>query len=91
MFLAFVKKRLSSIPLGDLEGFDLIIFENLDKSLEFVCDEMPIQQLRTYARNLFLLFFFIITMSVLPFYLFNRVKTCDRIRLRLPTVLLAVE
>ena len=47
MFLAFVKKYLSSIPLGDLEGFDLIIFENLDKSLEFVCDEMPIQQFKS--------------------------------------------
>ena len=28
----------------DLEGFDLIIFENLDKSLEYVCDGIPIQQ-----------------------------------------------
>ena len=31
---ALCKKCLSSILLRDLEGFDLIIFENLDKSLE---------------------------------------------------------
>ena len=42
-----MKKCLSSILLDDLRGFDLIIFENLDKSLEYVGDGIPIQQFKS--------------------------------------------
>ena len=40
----FFKKCLSSILPRDLEGFDLIIFENLDKSLEYFCYKIAIIQ-----------------------------------------------
>ena len=61
-----------------LEGFDLIILESLDKSLEYVCDGIPIQQKKvhvwyplqkgTYPRNWH--FFFTIAMNLkLSFYL----------------------
>ena len=32
-----------------LEGFDLIILESLDKSLEYVCDGIPIQQKKVHV------------------------------------------
>ena len=36
--MPLAKKCLSSLLPIDLEGFDLIIFENLGKSLKYVCD-----------------------------------------------------
>ena len=35
---------MSSTLLKDLEGFDIIIFKDLEKSLEYVSDRVPIQQ-----------------------------------------------
>ena len=79
-----------------LRGFDLIIFENLDISLEYMCDRIPIQQNgvhvwsplqnRNHHRNLFLAFFLTIIVGLLSFYLFNWVKTCDMVRLRFPRI-----
>ena len=46
---ALCKKCLFSILLEDLDEFDLIIFENLDKSLEYVCNEIPIQQNKVHV------------------------------------------
>ena len=43
-------KKLSVLHTArDLEGFDLIIFENLDKSLEYVYHGIPIQQNKVHV------------------------------------------
>ena len=66
---ALCKKMSVLHTTRGLKGFDLNIFENLDKSLEDVSDGIPTQQnkvhvcyplqKRTYPRNLFLAFFFL--------------------------------
>ena len=61
--LLYKKKCLFPVQLGDLEGFDLIISENLDKSLEYVCNGIPIQQNKEPTPE-----FFTTTMSLLSFY-----------------------
>ena len=44
MSILALHKKMSSTLLKDLEGFDMIIFEDLEKSLEYVSDRVPIQQ-----------------------------------------------
>ena len=46
---ALRKKCLSSILLRDLEGFNMIIFEKIDKFLEYVYDGVPVQQNKVHV------------------------------------------